>query len=87
MYKMITHAFVDGFSREVVGIKVNSNNRPDTVLKVFDSATESHGFPRRVRGDYGAENLGVANKMETRHGLNRGSYICGRYAELQFCIV
>ncbi|GBE89200.1 hypothetical protein SCP_1502080 [Sparassis crispa] len=46
-FKLITHCFIDGYSR-------------------------------RVRGDHGTENLGVAQWMEENKGLDRGSYIWGR---------
>lgn len=77
-FKIVIHAFVDGKSRYVVGIQANNNNRAQTVLDLFLSATAIHGVPSRVRGDHGTENLRVAEWMEENHGLDRGSYIWGR---------
>lgn len=76
---MVTHCFIDGHSRLVTGIRVSNNNRAHTVLDLFLEATSSHGVPSRVRGDHGTENLRVAECMEDRRGVERGSYIWGRY--------
>lgn len=72
------HAFVDGKSRLVVGIRANNNNRADTVLGLFLDAASVHGIPSRVRGDHGTENVRVAEWMEENQGTGRGSYIWGR---------
>lgn len=77
-YRIIFHAFVDGFSRQVLAIQASNNNRAQTVLIVFLDAVEVHGMPSRVRGDHGTENLHVAAWMEENRGLGRGSYIWGR---------
>ena len=76
------HAFIDGFSRLVTGFRVSNNNRADTVLDVFITATNNHGLPSRVRGDHGGENVKVAQYMEEMRGSGRGSYIWGRYVYL-----
>ncbi|KAJ3539012.1 hypothetical protein NMY22_g4931 [Coprinellus aureogranulatus] len=77
-YKIVTHCFIDGKSRMVVGIRVSNNNRATTVLQVFDEAIRHHGVPSRVRGDHGTENVLVAARMVDLRGPNRGSYIWGR---------
>ncbi|KAK1222943.1 hypothetical protein PQX77_014220 [Marasmius sp. AFHP31] len=77
-WRFVIHAFVDGFSRMVMAIQVNNNNRARTVLDLFLDAVEEHGTPSRVRGDHGVENLGVAQYMEESYGVERGSYIWGR---------
>jgi hypothetical protein len=63
----------------VVGIRASNNNRSETVLDVFLGAAGVNGFPSRVRGDHGTENVLVAQFMEERNGYGRGSYIWGRY--------
>jgi hypothetical protein len=77
-YKVVIHAFVDGFSRYVVGIQVVNNNRAQTVVNLFHRARARHGTPSRVRGDHGVENILVAAAMEDIRGSNRGSYIWGQ---------
>jgi hypothetical protein len=77
-WKIITHCFVDGFSRTIVGIHAVNNNRSDTVLQLFQDAVNIFGRPSRVRGDYGVENVGVALDQEAANGIGRGSYIFGR---------
>jgi transposase InsO family protein len=77
-WKLVTHAFIDGKSRFITGIRVSDNNRSDTVLDLFLEATAQHGFPSRVRGDHGVENVKVAQRMEDVRGAGRGSYIWGR---------
>ncbi|KAF7341677.1 hypothetical protein MSAN_02066000 [Mycena sanguinolenta] len=77
-FKIVIHAFVDGKSRYVTGIRVSNNNRAETVLLLFESAVAQHGLPSRVRGDHGTENILVAVMMEQERGAGRGSYIWGR---------
>lgn len=62
----------------MLGLRASSNNRADTVLQLFEDITMVYGYPSRVRGDHGTENLLVAGRMEDVRGLNRGSYIWGR---------
>ena len=77
-WKIVIHAFIDGFSRFVTGIRASNNNRSQTVLDLFLDLVAEHGLPSRVRGDHGTENLLVAAHMEYTRGVERGSYIWGR---------
>lgn len=77
-WRIVIHAFVDGFSRFVLGIRASNNNRAETVLRLFDDIAAIHGYPSRVRGDHGTENLLVAARMEDIRGVERGSYIWGQ---------
>ncbi|THH06932.1 hypothetical protein EW146_g9463 [Bondarzewia mesenterica] len=65
-------------SRLVTGICVSNNNRADTVLDLFRDAVQIYGWPSRVRGDHGTENVLIAREMEAMHGADHGSYIWGR---------
>jgi hypothetical protein len=78
-WKIVIHAFIDGFSRFVTGIRASGNNRAQTVLDLFTDVVAEHGLPSRVRGDHGTENLLVAAYMERERGVERGSYIWGRW--------
>jgi hypothetical protein len=77
-WKFIIHAFIDGYSRVVTGIKCSTNNRAETVLNLFHEARSQWGIPHRCRGDRGSENVLVAEWMINHRGINRGSYIFGR---------
>ncbi|KAF7358806.1 Integrase catalytic domain-containing protein [Mycena sanguinolenta] len=77
-WRIIIHAFIDGFSRFVTGIRANNNNRAATVLDLFLQDVLLHGVPRRVRGDHGTENVAVAQWMEEHYGPEHGAYIWGR---------
>ena len=77
-WKIVIHGFIDGKTRFIVGLKAHDNNRALTVLQFFQDIISVHGCPSRVRGDHGVENVGVAEFMEEKMGLDRGSYIWGR---------
>ncbi|KAG6852689.1 hypothetical protein C0991_009875 [Blastosporella zonata] len=77
-WKIVMHAFIDGFSRFVTGIRASNNNLSETVLQVFQDAMDAHGMPSRMRGDHGTENVLVAQLIEELQGIGRGSYIWGR---------
>jgi transposase InsO family protein len=81
-WRIVIHAFIDGFSRFVTGIRASNNNRSRTVLDLFMDIIDEHGLPSRVRGDHGTENLLVAAFMEQVRGVTRGSYIWGRQVVL-----
>jgi hypothetical protein len=72
-WKIVIHAFIDGFSRFLLRIWVSSNNRATTMLDLFEDITEVFGFPCCMWGDHGTENLLVAALMEEVRGID--SYI------------
>ncbi|KAF5370510.1 hypothetical protein D9615_010348 [Tricholomella constricta] len=76
-WKIVIHAFIDGFSRFSLGIRASNNNRAETVLCLFEDIAAVFGYPSRTRGDHGTENLLVASRMEEVRGEGRGSYIWG----------
>ena len=71
------HGGIDGYSRMVVFISCSSNNRADTVARLFLDATKEFCWPSRVRTDKGGENADVAALMLRRRGEGRGSIIQG----------
>lgn len=58
-------------------MRAHTNNRAETVLRLFREAVERFGAPSRMRGDRGGENLLVAIWMICFRGLNRGSFMWG----------
>ncbi|CAB4379907.1 unnamed protein product [Rhizophagus irregularis] len=77
-WKFVVHAFIDGYSRAVTGIRCSTNNKAETVLNLFNEAISNWGIPHRCRGDRGGENILIAEWMVNYRGMNRGSYIFGR---------
>ena len=58
-------------------MNVVGNNLPETVLHGFVRSTELWGWPSRVRGDRGGENVMVATAMILKRGASRGSFMWG----------
>ncbi|XP_076879404.1 uncharacterized protein LOC143527908 isoform X2 [Brachyhypopomus gauderio] len=54
------------------------NNCSSTALSFFLKAVQNYGWPSRVRGDEGVENVGIAETMFTVKGTGRGSFIAGK---------
>lgn len=76
-WKIVIHGGIDGFSRRIVYLHASSNNRADTVLKLFHGAVMECGWPSRVRSDKGGENVEVARAMISVRGTGRKSHITG----------
>ena len=70
---------MDGYSRRVVYLTCNNNNKADTVLHSFIEATQIYGVPSRIRTDKGGENMEIARFMLNHpdRGPGRGSVITG----------
>ena len=76
-WKMVLHGGIDGYSRLVVYLRCNNNNRASTVASDFIRATTTYFIPSRVHCDYGRENTDVAKFMLSHRGFDRGSIITG----------
>jgi Integrase core domain len=78
-YGFVLHACIDGYSRRVIYLEVDTNNRAATVLNAFLAGVEKlNAVPSRVRADKGKENVDVATWMLIHQGVGRGSFISGR---------
>ncbi|KAA0701572.1 hypothetical protein E1301_Tti022885 [Triplophysa tibetana] len=62
-WRIVVHGGIDGYSRKIMYLKANSNNKAASVLDCFLEAVHEHGLPHRVRSDKGGENMGVARFM------------------------
>ncbi|CAL8293502.1 unnamed protein product [Arctogadus glacialis] len=74
------HGGIDGYSRRIMFLSANTNNRASTVLQCFLTAVAEHGLPQRVRSDKGGENVEVARFMleHPERGPDRRSHITGK---------
>ena len=76
-WNIVIHGGIDGFSRRIMYLHASTNNRADTVLKLFLEATGKYGWPSRVRSDLGGENVEVARVQIEARGVGRHSHIAG----------
>ncbi|XP_030578717.1 uncharacterized protein LOC115775323 isoform X1 [Archocentrus centrarchus] len=77
-YNIIIFGGIDGYSRKIFFLQPATNNRSSTAHSLFLKAVENYGWPSRVRGDEGVENVLIAETMFTVKGTGRGSFIAGR---------
>ena len=76
-WRLIVHGGIDGFSRLVTYLHCSSNNKSETVLRLFTDATKKLGLPSRIRIDKGVENVRVAQFMLENRGIDRNSVLTG----------
>lgn len=77
-YGIVIFAGIDGFSRKIMYLGAANNNKASTALGFFMDSIDEFGFPLRVRGDQGVENVGIAYCMFEIRGCGRASYISGK---------
>ncbi len=76
-WRFVVHGGIDGYSRLIVFLNCNTNNRASTVMHEFRKGTEQYGIPSRVRSDKGGENVDVCYFMVAHRGADRTSHIAG----------
>ncbi|CAM4683970.1 unnamed protein product [Leuciscus chuanchicus] len=69
---------IEPYGKKIMYLKISDNNRSDTHLAFFREAVNTHGFPQRVRGDHGGENVGIAELMFSVRGTDDNSFIAGK---------
>jgi hypothetical protein len=74
----VTHAAVDGYSRFIPYLSCETNNRAQTVLKLFVQASVRYGLPSRARSDHGGENIKVALFLNLLRGEERNVHLTGK---------
>lgn len=67
-WNFIVSGGIDGFSRMIVFLKCEDNNKADTVFKCFMEGVKDFGVPLRVRTDKGMENSKIADFMIEKRG-------------------
>ncbi|KAI7806118.1 hypothetical protein IRJ41_000277, partial [Triplophysa rosa] len=77
-YNIVLFGGVDGFSRKIMYLGAATNNLALTALNFFQESVERYGYPLRVRGDHGVENVDIARLMFTVRGTGRSSFISGK---------
>lgn len=61
------HGAVDGYSRVLLYLRCETNNRASTVLSAFRKAVDTYGLPDCVRSDLGGENVDVWQYIYEQH--------------------
>lgn len=67
-WNFIVSGGIDGFSRKIVFLKCEDNNKADTVFRCFMEGVKDFGVPLRVRTDKGMENSKIADFMIEKRG-------------------
>ena len=76
-YRIVIHVGIDGYSRSIVFVDANDNNRSTTVESLFLQTVETYGYPINIRTDLGGENVLVWRRMHSHWGTERRSVIVG----------
>src|SRR5436190_7825573 len=78
-YGFVLHSSIDGYSRRIIYLQVNTNNRAATVLEAFLSGIQAlNVIPERIRTDKGGENRDVVAWMLIINGTGTSTVITGR---------
>ena len=77
------HCAIDGYSRLISFLHCSDNNRSETVLELFNKATNEFGMPKHVRTDHGGENVGIWTAMYNAYGDESNPMFAGRSVDNQ----
>jgi len=73
----LMHGAIDGNTRCVVWMRVANDNLATTPLQCFRGAVAEYQVPMHMVGDYGGENVLVADAMIRHRGYDAQAYKCG----------
>ena len=65
---MVIHGCIDGCSRNIIYLQLRDNNKSDVVLDAFLEGVSQYQLPLHVSGDFGGENVKVAEYMIRHRG-------------------
>ena len=68
-YRLVIHCAIDGYSRLITFLQCSDNNRSQTVMQLFNEATNVFGMPKHVRTDHEGENVGIWITMYNIYGV------------------
>lgn len=70
---LVIHVGIDGHSRSCLYLKCSNNNKSETVFELFKHAIRLFNVvPKKVRSDYGTENVRVWESMTTETQTETG---------------
>ena len=73
----VMHGAIDGYSRLICFLRCSTNNKKETVERLFLEATNQYSWPSRIRTDKGGENSSIWERMIAYRGADRGSALIG----------
>lgn len=76
-WNLIIHGGIDGYSRLVPHLKVTSDNKAISALRVFIAGLRNFGVPSRICVDGGSEFNFARDLMNLLNGDNRNSALTG----------
>lgn len=71
----IIHGAIDGYSRQIVYLHCSTNNKKETVRKLFEEAITDYGAPSRIWIDKRGENTLISKIMAEIRGNGRRSFL------------
>lgn len=77
-WNFIVDGGIDGYSRLIPYLKVNTDNLSTSALSDFIVGFKEYGVPSRVRADKGSEFTHINKMMNAINGEDRGSFIQGK---------
>lgn len=71
----VIHGAIDGYSRQIVYLHCSTNNKKETVRKLFEEAITDYGAPSRIWIDKRGENTLISKIMAEIRGNGRRSFL------------